>query len=391
MRSPGHRFFQGAPTRAQAKAIFWKRMKKWSKPFWKEKPNETDLSITLINDAEIAVVGLDQPERIEGQPWHGCHLTEIDDMKPSAWPQNIRPVLSDTKGFAILEGVPNGKGQLYDMALYACGGAIPKTEAGVGMFVECPTDPEWCYYHWFSEDVLSPSEIESAKRSLDQKVYRQEYEGSFEGFDGLAYYGFGSENIIDNYDLDKTLEVCVGMDFNWDPMSSTIWQEDAQGNPVCHEAFKFHNCGTVEACNRIIDHCGTDVSYVIFPDAASNNRSPHGETGKSDLVLIKQAFDSRGCEFSIRVKKTNPTRKDRLNSFNAMLCNGAGERRLKVMRKARHLIHDMQRIPMEEYLNDNYTDSQLGHVSDSAAYYIDYRFPVRFWEQSGYIPGVHNA
>ena len=83
------------------------------------------MKVILKNGSMIQVIGLDKPERIEGMPWHGCHITEIGNIKETAWGENIRPVLSDTNGWAILDGVPEGINFLYDLALYACDGALP--------------------------------------------------------------------------------------------------------------------------------------------------------------------------------------------------------------------------------------------------------------------------
>jgi hypothetical protein len=377
LRNPGHRYFQGAPTRQQAKAIFWDRLKAETRPFWKQEPSETELFVRLLNDTEIHVVGLDKPQRIEGQPWHGCHITEFDDTKPGAWEANIRPVLSDTNGWAIIDGVPEGRDKIYNLALYACNGSIPQTQAGVGTFVECLEDPEWCYYHWFSADVLPAKEIEAAKRSMDERIFRQEYEGSFEGFDGLAYHPFGTWNLVEPKAADPKRPLIVTMDFNFDPMCSNVIQEewiDGRRVPRVIESFAFRNCDTDAACERIVDTMGKDFQYEVFPDPAANSRTAHG-AGKTDISLIRKGF-SEVKSLSIKVKAAHPKRKDRLNSVNARLRNAAGEVGLLIGKNCKPLINDFQRVTMEEFLNGNFSDPDLGHPSDALGYYIDYRFPI---------------
>lgn len=374
MRNARHRYFQGAPTRQQAKAIFWDKLKAETRPFWLKEPSETDLVVTILNHTEIHVVGLDKPQRIEGQPWNGCHITEFDDTKPGAWAANIRPVLSDTNGWAIIDGVPEGRDKIYDLALYACGGSIPKTLPGVGTFVECPTDPEWCYYHWFSSDVLPAKEIEAAKRTMDERIFRQEYEGSFEGFDGLAYHAFGQWNLCDPVQVNPKKPIIIAMDFNFDPMCSVALQFDDHNIPVALESFAFRNCDTDAACERIIDHFGEAFHYEIYPDPQANARTPHG-AGKTDIALIRKAFQ-RARSHIIKVKPSHPKRKDRLNAVNARLRNAAGEVGLKIGRNCKVLIHDLQRVTMDEFLNGNFSDSSLGHVSDGLGYFIDFCYPV---------------
>jgi len=381
LRRGGQRIFEGAPTRAQAKAIFWERLKRELKPFQKKTPNETDLILTLLNDTEIHVVGLDKPQRVEGQPWHGFHITEMADVKTGAWNLNLRPLLSDTNGWAYLDGVPEGRGEWYDINLIACGGAIPLTIPGIGAYMENPVDPEWAYYHWHSADVLSPKEIESAKRHMDEMSFKQEYEGSFEGGEGLAYYPFSNKN-LKPMELDKGKLIHIGMDFNYSPMSSIAAQEyNLDGRVVPHvlESFGFRNCDTGPACDRIIDRFGDDCHYVIYPDPACQNRSTHGEGGKTDLAIIRQSFQrvTEKGSYQIRVKSAAPKRKDRLNAVNAKLRNALGEIGMYLHPEAcKNLVTDFQKATREEYLNGNFKDTSIGHVSDALGYYIEYRFPI---------------
>jgi len=152
LQNSDHKYFHGAPTRQQAKQIFWKDLLHYTSYFRSKPPNNTELYVTLHNGSEIHVIGLDRPERVEGQVWHGCHITEMGNIKDGAWEENIRPVLSDTKGFAILDGVPEGRNHYYDKALYASGGALPTTLPIKGAFAENPEDREWAYFTWFSAD-----------------------------------------------------------------------------------------------------------------------------------------------------------------------------------------------------------------------------------------------
>jgi Terminase large subunit, T4likevirus-type, N-terminal len=52
--SPGRLVWYVAPTYKQAKRIAWKPLKQMTKPYWAERPNETDLRIELITGGSIA-------------------------------------------------------------------------------------------------------------------------------------------------------------------------------------------------------------------------------------------------------------------------------------------------------------------------------------------------
>ncbi len=100
-------YFAAAPTRAQAKRIFWRDLKSLIHRGWIEKINETDLQIITTVGSELWVHGLDVPERVEGSPWDGCVIDEIANCKPGIWDAHIRPALADRRGWAWLIGVPD--------------------------------------------------------------------------------------------------------------------------------------------------------------------------------------------------------------------------------------------------------------------------------------------
>jgi hypothetical protein len=106
-KHPDARFFAAAPTRDQAKRIYWQDLKALvPAELLDGKPSETDLIIRLVNQSELHIVGLDKPERIEGSPWDGGVLDEYANVRPEAWSAHIRPALADRGGWCDMIGVP---------------------------------------------------------------------------------------------------------------------------------------------------------------------------------------------------------------------------------------------------------------------------------------------
>lgn len=95
MSTPGEPYFIAAPTRAQVKKIYWEDMKllTMSHLFNRDAVSESELTITLPNQASVTLIGLDQPQRIEGTFWSGGIIDEIADVKENAWAENISPAL----------------------------------------------------------------------------------------------------------------------------------------------------------------------------------------------------------------------------------------------------------------------------------------------------------
>ena len=195
----GARFFAAAPTRDQAKRIFWEDLKAMvPRHLMACEPKETELCITLINGATIWVIGMDKPERFEGQPWDGGVLDEYANMKPHAWTEHVRPALSDRLGWCDFIGVPEGRNHYYDLWLTA------------------QARDDWGAFTWFSADILPPEEIEAARRDLDELTFAQEYEASFVNFVGRAYYSFGDHNTA-RRDYNPRAPLILCLDFNVEP------------------------------------------------------------------------------------------------------------------------------------------------------------------------------
>lgn len=373
LRHRGKKYFLGAPTRQQAKDIFWMGetcgLKRILPQALIRDYSDSELWIRFPNDTMVQVVGLDKPQRIEGQPWNGCMITEMGDVKKDAWEMNIRPVLADTLGFAILEGVPEGRNHYYDLAIWAAGGAIPETKPLIGAYAENPDDPDWAFYSWFSADVLSADEIAANRRELDERTFRQEYEGSFEQESGRAYYAFGLHNMIPDSVLNPA-PVHVGMDFNVDPMTAVLC--DVSGDMVIQfdEVFLRHS-NTYEMVEYLIHEKGLNPAITtIYPDATGGAESSNAT--RSDLKILKQAG------FKVRAYSINPRQRDRIAAVNTRCRSADGSVRFHIMRKCKKTMNDLNRVQVlpDGRIDKDDKDSGLTHISDGLGYLIAYLFPV---------------
>lgn len=361
------RYFHGAPTHKQAKDIFWDSVVKDTVCLRKSK-SETDLVVKLFNDSEIHIVGLDKPERIEGQVWHGCHITEFGNLKGmSAWTSNIRPVLSDTNGWALLDGVPEGRNFYYDIALKSCSGAIPITKPVLGSYAD---NGEWAYYHWFSSDVLCQEEIDDVKNELDERTYRQEYEGSFETYEGAAYKEFGIHNLDSTIIENLNSIVSVGMDFNVDPMTAVLGHVEGDTFNQFGEIW-LNNSNTFEMRDELLRRFKNPERVIIYPDSTGD--SERSNAHKTDIQILKDAG------FTVRAKTHNPEQRDRINTVNSLIKNRDYVRYKVNPQTCPKTINDMNK---RESLADGRLDkaqekeTKIGHISDALGYLIYYLFPI---------------
>lgn len=154
-----------APTYRMAKQIMWLDLMDTIPRRWIRKVNETTLTITLINNTRIELKGADKADSLRGVGIHFLVLDEFQDMSENTWTQVLRPTLADTRGHAIFIGTPKAYNYLYK--LYKLGQDEVKVKQN-----------QW--ESWQFPTITSPfipfSEIEAAKRDMDEKSFRQEFE-----------------------------------------------------------------------------------------------------------------------------------------------------------------------------------------------------------------------
>lgn len=370
---PDPRFFAGAPTRDQAKQIYWDDLKRLvPKEFMSGPPRETELSIHLITGGEIRVVGMDKPQRIEGTPWNGGILDEFANMKELAWSENVRPALSDRKGWCWLIGVPEGRNHYYDLYLKALA-----DESG-----------EWQAFTWKSADILDADEIASAKASMDPLSYQQEYEASFLNFTGRTYYAFDRvTHCSKDIAYDPKLPLIFVFDFNVSPGVAAVLQEHVKlpsghpGTAVIGEVHIPRHSNTQLVCRRLIadwkEHQG---SVYLYGDATGGNPGSAKVLGSDwDLVLkeLRPVFKDKLIN---QVSNSNPAERARVNAVNTRLMSVDGTVRLMVnLKTAPMVVKDFEGVCCVEGGSgeiDKKATPMLSHVTDAIGYYINQKFPI---------------
>lgn len=351
---PDPRYFAAAPTRDQAKRIFWKDIKALTPEGWVKKIYETDLCLLTKFKSEIWIVGLDKPQRIEGTPWDGGVLDEYANMRASAWPENIRPALSDREGWCWFIGVPEGLNHYKELVDYAGDGK----------------DGDWGVYSWRSSDILPQKELDAARKVLDERTFRQEYEASFEGSTGRVYYAYSPDKHQNaNISLIDDLPLCVCCDFNVDPCVWEIAQTDGKTVWVLDEIL-LRNTNTIEMGKAFLKRYGRHkAGIIVYGDSAGMARST---TGRSDYAILSEL----GLKDQ-RIRRANPQVKDRVNALNSMLENTKGTARLFHHPSCAALRKDFENVQWKDGNSEiDKTNHERTHASDALGYFIEYEFPL---------------
>jgi hypothetical protein len=198
-----------APTYRMAKEIAWDALKATiPRAHLAKSPNETELSVRLINGSKIALKGADNPDSLRGLGLNFVVPDEFAMLDKTLWEMVLEPALSDRRGRALFVGTPMGYNWAYDTYL-----------KGIG-----EPQPGWKSWQFttLQGGNVAPDEIEAKRSSMDPRSFRQEFEASFETLHGRVYDNFDRLLNVDASIKDTGGEILIGQDFNVNPMCSII-------------------------------------------------------------------------------------------------------------------------------------------------------------------------
>lgn len=344
------------PTHDQAMELIWEELDlRMEQMGWKYKPRPSVRKFLLPNGRYIQVLGAEKARRVRGKKYYRAFLDEIAfytvDLN-EIW-RAIRPALSDLKGKAVLATTPNGKGtQAYDF------------------YLECMRKEDWKYFHWKTLDnpFIDPVEIESAKRELDEKSFRQEYEAQWESFEGLAYYCFNENvHIKKQPPIYPTLDLSITLDFNVNPTTLLVAQHH-DGKHRFKKEYSQKNSSTIETMRSFCeDHkeLAPHIRLKINGDSTGDSRK--SATGRSDYHYVHEVLTSYGFQYQHCVPSRNPPIIDRVAYVNAALKNVIGESIIEIDPSCRDLIRDLSSQVVEgRFPSDK---NNMGHKADAFGYY----------------------
>jgi hypothetical protein len=325
--------------------------------------------MTLKTGHVFRIVGLDNYDNLRGSGLWFFVGDEWADCPPQAWDEVVRPMLSTAQGHALFIGTGKGYNHFYDGWLAGQPDGDPETKS-------------WLYTTLDGGNV-PPHEIERAKRELDPRTYRQEYEATFESFGGRVYYSFDRKASVKSCPYDPNKDLHVGMDFNVNPMTAVLFQVQPNGEIWQIHEIQIPSSNTFEMCQELkrryarqYQPQGQQLRHIhIYPDPAGAQRRTSAQ-GETDISILRKEG------FTVLAMSSHPLVRDRINVVNALFENAAGERRLFVDASCKKSIEAFERLSFKEgtsdpdktqtFLSDNSTT--LDHVCDAAGYFCFTKF-----------------
>ena len=221
---------------------------------------------------------------------------------------------------------------------------------------------------------LPDSYVELLEANYTPELLKAYRDGNFVNISELStYYSFnrtGANSNVKECEYDRTKPVLIGMDFNVSPFCAVlahIYQSSPQIRVFDTITLEHQGQGdllTQRMCDTIKSKY-PNSTHVIYPDASSMQRATNAS--HSDLDILKMN------NFQIKLRKTNPLVKNRVNSMNLKLSEG----NLIISPRCKMLIQDLEKVTNIRGTTDiNKKNSNYTHASDALGYLVSWEYPI---------------
>ena len=307
--------------------------------------NEVDLSIELVNGSRIELKGGESADNLRGASLSNVVLDEAAYIPQDAWEMVIRPALADQRGSAFFISTPAGYNHFHQM------------------WEQAVEQEDWQTFSYSTIDGgnVPPEEVELARRTLDERTFKQEFLASFETFSGRVFPEFDDANVDDVQDMGGP--ILVGLDFNVGVMAGVICSKVGDTLHQWDE-IAVKNSNTDEVAMMLRQRF-PNRRIICYPDPTGRARKTSAAGATDHGILRKYGLE-------VVAPKSPWSVKDRLNATNWLICNAEGQRRLFVHPRCKNTIKGYRSVTFKEGAEDFVVDKAPGleHWIDGAGYLI---------------------
>ena len=266
---PNSRYAFLSPTFKQGKATAWDYIKTYAGKIPGTKFNESELRCDLPNGARITILGAENDQALRGIFLDGCVFDETQSIKPTIFPEIIRPALADRKGWCVFIGTPKGRNYFYEL------------------YEQAKENKDWfsCVFKASDTKILDDEELKAAKEVMSKDLYEQEFECSFQAAITGSYYGhiiesLAKEGRVGDVPYDDNLDVETWWDLGLNDSTSIWFAQRYKGEIRLIDYYENSGFG-LDHYIDIIDQKGYDYSKHIAPHDIKVREL--GNMGKSRL------------------------------------------------------------------------------------------------------------
>ena len=361
---PDPLYFYILPTHQQARMTVWYKFLQLIPKEWipRNGANKSEMCISTIFGSKLYIVGADKPHRLEGNSADFVMIDESSDQRPGLYSKTIMPMLGMREGRCYRLGVPKKSG-------------IGRIEFRDFFKKGLNLEDNITSFHWKSEEVWTPEEIEVAKSQVTPEEYEEQYNATWMDQGGTVYYNFTPANIRDDIYYDPSCEILVGCDFNVDPMCWVLGHYKDSKLYIFDEIF-LRNTNTQAALdyinNKYYQHT---AGWRFYGDATSRNK--HTSALRTDFLTIKN--DARFGQKKVVFPNRNPHVRDRVACVNRAFKTADGVIRAYVSSSCKRLINDLNMVSYIEGTSEieDYHGTDIGHMVDAYGYIVHTIMPMQ--------------
>jgi len=241
--------------------IAWRLLKKLVPKNLPVKWNESELSVIFPNGAIIELKGADNEDSLRGAGVWGMVVDEFATIynKWAVWHEVLRPTLTDKKGWSLFIGTPKGKDAFYELFLKG-----QREEDGFKSWQFTTKDNPY----------IDPEEVESAKKEMPDRYFRQEYLAKFEDFVGLIWPEYSKSHLIEPIEIPESWHKVGVIDPAVSGWTGSLKAAiDTEENIYLYEEYREENKRVDEVTSVI----RADLDWLIDPASKSKNVVKEGK------------------------------------------------------------------------------------------------------------------
>ena len=360
-----------APTAAMARDVLvpqyaellGERVEKWL---------SSNMEMTLRNGSKILFRSADNPDRLMGLTLDWFHLDEAAQLPKRVWEILVNRTIS-TGGHGFLTTTPRGRNWVFDLV----------------RDWENDPDAEIIIAKTADNPQISSADIARARRQLDPKFFRQQYEASFETSGLAVYEDFAPEShvIRPRWEIRRDWPIYIGLDLGWTHPSAILWaQLSPDGRWVVFDELVKSHLRLDKVASAILGE-PVDIGGETF-----RAKIPYSHVEKVICGLEgRQSRQEAGGESAVRILSgAGITRigvysgsiADGIHAVRSKLRSADGVINLEIVADCRRLIDDIQgynypsdadgsavgELPEKDGIHD--------HTMDALRYMIDFVTPL---------------